>query len=81
MGDNITEDRLINMTTVKTTNKMTLRAMRRRSWIRHLTKNTRKSGIEEEEKEILFNWASTNRLNTVQIAKHIASTGYRSYIP
>ena len=81
MRDNITEDRLIDTTITKTTKRKSIKAMRRTSWIQHLKKNTKKSGIKEEEKESLFRWASATQLNKTQIAKHIASTGYTSCVP
>ena len=57
-----------------------MRVIRRDHWIKWIKKHTKKSGISNDEKKILFEWATFEKIDKERLTEHIAKSGYRSCV-
>ena len=88
-GENVTDDRLINMTRRKTKSgepgEKNLRAKRRDAWVNLLKRNTHDSGLSLQAKKELFNWVhqviDKKKYSKIWVIKRTEKDSYCSDIP
>lgn len=80
-GENITKERLMGMTTYKyKPDEEIIWIKRRNAWIELLERNTHTSNLSHEQKEILFDWATSTTYSKQWIINHTRSFKYSSCV-
>lgn len=81
-GDNITPERMINMTRVKGgTGRTTLNIQRRNKWMEHLINNTHQFHCTQPEERELINWAKREKYTQIQLYDIIKNSSIASDVP
>ncbi len=70
-GENITPQRLKNMTIRNTDQKMTLKCQRRRKWIKHLDANTHGTTVTSKQSRKIEKWCETYKYTQQELYKHM----------